>query len=186
MQTIVIARHCKTDWNAEGRVQGQTDRPLNQDGLNQAQELAGVIRDDPHLRIQTIVTSDLKRAMQTAAIIAEVLHIPMQEVISDERFRECSFGNLEGRTLLELKHSLKEDLRTSTLSEYDFTAYDGENASQVIMRQLAALREHCVLCGQTINVLVIGHGRSLGTLIHHFQQKNRLIQGRYQLLTISL
>src|SRR3990167_9101081 len=60
------------------------------------------MRDDPHLRIQIIVTSDLKRAVQTATIIAEVLHIPMQDVRLDSRLRECSFGNLEVSTFFAL------------------------------------------------------------------------------------
>ncbi|OGL78115.1 hypothetical protein A3E39_04330 [Candidatus Uhrbacteria bacterium RIFCSPHIGHO2_12_FULL_60_25] len=185
MQTIVLARHCKTDWNAEGRVQGQTDRPLNPDGLTQAQELACAMRDDPHLRIQIIVTSDLKRAVQTATIIAEVLHIPMQDVRLDSRLRECSFGNLEGSTFFELKHRLKEDARASN-SEYDLTEHGGESSCQVTTRQVAALRDHCPSLAPSSHLLVIGHGRSLGTLLHHFQHKHPLIQGRYQLLTISL
>lgn len=186
MQTIVLARHCKTDWNAEERVQGQTDRPLSPDGLRQAQHLACAIRDDPDLRIQAIITSDLKRAVQTAAVIAEVLHIPSRDIRPDQRFRECSFGTLEGKTRQELRQIFEYDLHTSTLSDYDFTEHGGECACQVIARQLAALREHRSAVTPPCQLLVVGHGRSLGTLVHHFGQTHRLAQGRYQPLSISL
>ncbi|MDB5085743.1 MAG: yhfR, partial [Bacilli bacterium] len=72
MTTVCLVRHGETDWNAEGRLQGRQDTELNENGRKQA-KLAGI-----HLKNEqwdAIVTSPLKRAKETAQIIATELGI---------------------------------------------------------------------------------------------------------------
>jgi uncharacterized phosphatase len=72
---VIAIRHGQTDLNAEGRVQGcKSDLPLNEEGRRQAREIAEVLSDKG---IDFIVTSPLKRAMETADIIAERLNFAM-------------------------------------------------------------------------------------------------------------
>jgi broad specificity phosphatase PhoE len=92
---LLLVRHGETDWNAEGRLQGQTDRPLNDFGRRQARRLAEELADD---RIEAIYSSDLARARETAAIVGERLGLP---VTFDSDLREKDWGNWEGLTPIE-------------------------------------------------------------------------------------
>ena len=66
MTTLLLVRHGETDWNAEGRLQGQTDRPLNDFGRRQARALADGLAGE---RLEAIYASDLARARETAEIL---------------------------------------------------------------------------------------------------------------------
>jgi broad specificity phosphatase PhoE len=92
MTTLLLVRHGETDWNAEGRLQGHTDRPLNDYGRRQARALADrLVGDD----IVAVYSSDLSRAHETAEIIGERLGLP---VVTDPDLRERNWGNWEGLT----------------------------------------------------------------------------------------
>jgi probable phosphoglycerate mutase len=91
--TLLLVRHGETDWNAEGRLQGHTDRPLNEYGRRQAKELADRLAgEDP---VDAIYASDLARAKETAEIVGERLGLP---VVVDVDLREKHWGNWEGLT----------------------------------------------------------------------------------------
>jgi broad specificity phosphatase PhoE len=92
MTTLLLVRHGETDWNAAGRLQGHTDRPLNEYGRRQARELAERLTGE---RIAAVYTSDLARARETAEIIAAPLDL---EVVLEPGLREKNWGNWEGLT----------------------------------------------------------------------------------------
>ena len=75
MTRLWMVRHGETDWNLEGRFQGQADPPLNANGLAQASELADLLVE---AGIQAIYSSDLQRAALTAQIIGERLGLTPQ------------------------------------------------------------------------------------------------------------
>lgn len=83
-------RHGATDWNREGRFQGRTDNPLNEDGLRQAHEAVDMLRGTG---ISRIVASPLARAARTAEIIAAAISVPLA---IDDGIIEFDFGSLEG------------------------------------------------------------------------------------------
>jgi broad specificity phosphatase PhoE len=83
-------RHGETDWNAQGRSQGNIDIPLNAAGIAQAHAVAALLTGRG---IASIVSSPLSRAYDTAQIVAAPLALPVQ--IEDE-LREVSFGVHEG------------------------------------------------------------------------------------------
>ncbi|MDE6517052.1 MAG: histidine phosphatase family protein [Acetatifactor sp.] len=87
---IYLIRHGETDWNLEQRLQGATDIPLNENGLELARETAQGLRD---VAFDVIYTSPLKRARQTAEIIRGERDIPL---IDEPRIREIGFGIYEG------------------------------------------------------------------------------------------
>ncbi|MCK9857430.1 histidine phosphatase family protein [Paenibacillus sp. ATY16] len=95
---IGMVRHGNTDWNALGKIQGQTDIPLNELGKKQANALASRLSQDEKLW-DAVISSDLQRARQTAAVIADKLDIPLLD--GDPRLRERNFGEVEGLTLPE-------------------------------------------------------------------------------------
>ena len=92
MCTLLLVRHGETDWNAEGRLQGHTDRPLNDYGRTQARRLAEQLHGDG---IAAIYASDLVRARETAEILSERLGLP---VLLDADLRERNWGSWEGLT----------------------------------------------------------------------------------------
>ncbi|WP_166239408.1 histidine phosphatase family protein [Paenibacillus turpanensis] len=96
MTRIGFVRHGHTDWNGAGRLQGHRDIPLNENGKKQAQAIAARFTAGDW---DLIVSSDLSRAKETAAKIAERLGISV--VYEDERLRERHYGPLEGTTAEE-------------------------------------------------------------------------------------
>ena len=87
---IYIIRHGETDWNTKRLLQGATDIPLNQNGIEVARLTAKALKDVP---FDVIYTSPLSRAVQTAEIMRRDRDIP---IIPDERLKEISFGPYEG------------------------------------------------------------------------------------------
>ncbi|MCF6410838.1 histidine phosphatase family protein [Pseudalkalibacillus salsuginis] len=90
MTKIAFIRHGVTDWNLEARAQGQSDIPLNEEGLLQAKALGRRFTGEEW---DTVYSSDLIRAKVTAEAIGNVLNLPVQ---TDERLREIYFGDIEG------------------------------------------------------------------------------------------
>jgi broad specificity phosphatase PhoE len=90
---IYLSRHGETDWNAEGRWQGHTDKPLNETGRSQARALAESLRGSG---LAGVVTSDLSRARETAEIVAGALGLAIDYV--DPDLRERTIGVFEGLT----------------------------------------------------------------------------------------
>ncbi len=96
LPAIYLARHCKTDWNREGRVQGTMDIELSAEGAHDAELNLSAIRN---LGIQRIICSPAKRAMQTATIYAQGLGVPLQ---SSPRLSELDHGEWEGQRIEDL------------------------------------------------------------------------------------
>ncbi len=100
---LIVIRHGETAWNRERRLQGQLDIPLNDTGRAQACALAEALAGEP---IDAVYTSDLGRAMQTAAPLAETLGL---QVRAEPRLRERCYGDLEGMTYAEVAEKRPED-----------------------------------------------------------------------------
>lgn len=87
---IYVVRHGETEWNALNKILGRTDIPLNDRGMEQAQEIARSLKD---LKVDVFLCSPLYRARQTADAIAN--EIGMRYEI-DDRLIEHDFGSFEG------------------------------------------------------------------------------------------
>ena len=126
-RSFLCLRHGATDWNREGRFQGRTDVPLNDEGISQARSAARRLQG---VAFDTIVSSPLIRAVKTAEIIAAASRKP---VSVDARLIECDFGSFEGRSIRETmaEHGIaaKEALATILPS-------DGEAWAAVSQRSL--------------------------------------------------
>src|SRR5215467_14607337 len=93
--TLLLVRHGETDWNADGRLQGQTDRPLSDFGRRQARQLAEELDGE---QFEAIYSSDLARARETAEIVSERRGLAVR---LDPDLREKDWGNWEGLTAVE-------------------------------------------------------------------------------------
>ncbi|NUT22803.1 MAG: histidine phosphatase family protein [Hamadaea sp.] len=99
---VILWRHGNTDWNAEHRVQGQTDVPLNDLGREQAAQAAARLVS---LKPDLLVSSDLQRAARTADALAELTGLRPER---DARLRERYFGAWETFTTPEIKERFPE------------------------------------------------------------------------------
>lgn len=138
MTTLLLVRHGETDWNADGRLQGQTDRPLSDFGRRQARQLADDLAGE---ELDAIYASDLSRARETAEIVAARLGLP---VVLDSDLREKDWGTWEGLTAVER----------------DRVEFVGESTEQHLERTLKALRRIADRHPYD-RVLVVTHGGSM-------------------------
>ena len=138
MTTLLHVRHGETDWNAEGRLQGHTDRPLNEHGRRQANELAERLADEG---ADALYASDLARARETAEILGARLGLP---VLIDADLREKNWGNWEGLTGDERIH----------------VEFEGESTADHRERVLRAI-ERIAARHPGKRVVVVTHGGSL-------------------------
>ena len=139
MTTLLLVRHGETDWNADGRLQGHTDRPLSEYGRRQARELAGELEGE---ELEAIYSSDLARARETAEIVGERLGLP---VVLDPDLREKDWGTWEGLTAVER----------------DRVEFVGEQTEAHQERILGALRRISERHPGDGRVLVVTHGGSM-------------------------
>lgn len=106
---ILLTRHGQTEWNALKKVQGKADIELNKNGIEQANNIKVILKNE---NIDLIVCSPLTRAMQTAKIINSDRNLPM---VFDERLSERDFGEFEGMSNTEFDYeafwSYKQNLQ---------------------------------------------------------------------------
>ena len=139
MTTLLLVRHGETDWNADGRLQGHTDRPLSEFGRLQAQRLAEELEGE---QLEAIYSSDLARARETAEIVSERLGLPVE---LNPDLREKDWGNWEGLIAVER----------------DRVEFVGESTEAHQERMLRALRRISERHPGDRRVLVVTHGGSM-------------------------
>ena len=103
---IYYIRHGETDWNAEGRLQGVQDIPLNDLGRRQAAGAGGILaglfaRDGRSEASLEFIASPLGRARQTMELVRDALRLPPGDYAIDDRLREIGYGRWEGSTLAQ-------------------------------------------------------------------------------------
>ncbi|GIP20088.1 histidine phosphatase family protein [Paenibacillus sp. J22TS3] len=155
---VGLIRHGLTDWNALGKIQGQSDIPLNEEGRKQAALLAERLKNEPY-SWDFVITSGLLRAQETGEIIAASLDIPVYD--PDSRLMERAFGQVEGLTAAERETLWGLDWKLKDLGQ--------EKDQEVQARALAFLTE----LGERYsnkNVLVVSHGGLLAQLYRALYQ----------------
>lgn len=149
---IGLVRHGLTDWNAMGKIQGQTDIPLNEEGRRQARLLGERLRNEPY-RWDFVVSSGLSRAEETARIISTMLDIPLAK--PDSRIRERRYGQVEGMTAEEREARFGANWHEQDLGQ--------ETDIELMSRGLVFL-DDMALKHPDGNILVVSHGGFLAQL----------------------
>lgn len=134
MTGFVFIRHGETDWNLEGRWQGQADVPLNANGLAQAEILARQVR--ARYQLDAIYSSDLQRARQTAEPLAQATGLP---VVLDPRLREIHQGEWQGMLVTDIRARYGQQFADRHSDPWRVAPPGGETAAQVRSRLEAAL-----------------------------------------------
>lgn len=133
MLQVYLVRHGETQWNAERRIQGQSDSPLTAHGERQAWQVGERART---LGITHIIASDLGRTRRTAEIIAEACGC---SVITDSRLRELDMGVLEKRHIDSLSEEEEGWRRQLVNGTPDGRIPQGESMQELSERMHAAL-----------------------------------------------
>jgi broad specificity phosphatase PhoE len=94
MNHLYFCRHGESVLNAQKIYTGQIDTPLTEKGREQA-KIAG--EQAAKLQIDLIVASPLIRSLETAQIIAKIIHYPKEKIVINPLFIERSFGSLQGK-----------------------------------------------------------------------------------------
>ena len=154
---IVAIRHGETAWNAETRMQGQLDVPLNDVGRWQAARLAAALADE---RFDAIWSSDLSRALATAEAVAQVRGA---QVRTDPGLRERCFGIFQGWTFDEVQARWPEGSLRWKKREPDFAPEGAESLVDFSARCVAAV-ERIALAHAGQSIAVVCHGGVLDCL----------------------
>ncbi len=173
-----LVRHGQTDWNIQGRYQGQSDIPLNESGLAQAQALSEELRAEQAAgkHFTAIYSSDLERACRTAEIIAGPLGLPVR---IDARLREINQGDWEGKNYRAIVAQYQDLLALREEDALQSRAPGGESTLEVAERVRAAADDIAAAHpGET--VLVVSHGVALACLIA--QANGQPLQNVYNML----
>jgi probable phosphoglycerate mutase len=154
---LLLWRHGRTEWNATGRFQGQLDPALDDVGRNQAVAAA------PHLvaglprESTVVVSSDLSRAAETAAVLTALLGVPLR---LDARLREHGMGVWEGLTRDEVGERFPEQLADWQAGR-PVRGRGGEEPAAVAERAVAALAD----LPPARAAVVVTHGGTAGRLM---------------------
>ena len=164
MTRLILCRHGETDWNVEGRYQGQADPPLNATGVVQARELAVQLRE---IGLDIAYSSPLLRAVQTAQIVAEQQSLPL---LIEPRLMEIHQGDWQGHLRSEISAWYPDIFRRWQTEPWTVSPPGGESVAQVQERVNHALDD----------ILTQHPGRCIGLFAHRIPIA--LIKLRYQAL----
>jgi probable phosphoglycerate mutase len=165
-RTLVLVRHGETAWNREGRFQGHIDIPLNDVGRAQARALRARLSAAAHAHLfddahTAVVTSDLKRAHETAEIAfgsaGRTLHVRRE-------LREFCYGAFEGFTRPEIDARFPGAMAEWLRGEPHFAIEGGESRAAVHARTHAVVRAFLTEVAQP-HVIVVAHGGVLRQLL---------------------
>ena len=155
---LIFVRHGETAYNAESRLQGQLDTPLNARGREQARAIGGTLRSllGPEIdrldEAQAFFASPLERARETMDIARDAMGLKPGRYHLDPVLKELSFGVWEGLTWPEIEVRDAKGLRARRKDRWAFAPEGGESYAMLAVRLrpwLDSLSEHA---------FVISHG----------------------------
>jgi broad specificity phosphatase PhoE len=168
MPLLYYCRHGETDWNVEGRLQGQRDIPLNALGRTQATRCGEILRDlttrdaiDP--ATLDFVASPLGRARETMERMRTALGLTPSGYSTDARLREVGFGQWEGFTTDELRGHFPDAYAARESDKWDYTPPEAESYATMSLRMRGwydglARDTVCVAHGGTLRGLIVQLG----------------------------
>jgi probable phosphoglycerate mutase len=165
---LLLIRHGETDWNVEGRYQGQEDPPLNDRGRDQSLLLAEKLSGIP---LEVLYSSPLARARETARALEERFGVPLH---FEPRLMEIHLGDWGNRLATEVAVRDAERYRRWETDPWSVTPPGGENLFQVRERVHAAVDE----------IVQRHEGKTIGLVAHRIPLA--MLKIRYQNLDPSL
>lgn len=163
---VYLVRHGQTDWNIQGKLQGHSNIPLNEQGRKDAFAAQEKLK---HISFAAIFSSDLIRAYETAQIITQ----GKQEIIQTSLLRERSFGSLEGKSSQLIIENCQERL-SKIVTKQDYMQFqvqvDTESYEHAFNRVNTFFKSLIPYFLNT-NVLVVTHGGLMASIMYALDYK---------------
>lgn len=159
--SVILVRHGRTSYNAQSKIQGNVNIPLDDQGLWQVGETAKELRSlyvgegKGKRPKQLVVASDLDRAARTAHAFADGLGL---EVHLDEHFRERNFGSWEGWAVSDLREKWPEDTASWLSGGGGELKHGAETKHHVGLRGQKALTQWALKATSDTDLYVFSHG----------------------------
>lgn len=137
---LLFIRHGETDYNREGRLQGQRDIPLNPKGREQASAVGRSLRKLAGAEIDRLeaahafVSSPLIRTRETMERARVAMGLPQQDYGLDDALKELTFGDWEGLTWPEVQARDPTSAAARAAAKWDFTPPNGESYATLALR----------------------------------------------------
>lgn len=156
---LYIIRHGKTDWNILHKLQGKTDIPLNEAGIEMAKEAAERYKD---VRFDICYCSPLTRARQTAELLLEGRDVP---IVIDNRLEEMGFGIYEGTENVFEKPECP--VRELFFSPASYKPVGGAESLEDLIKRTSEFINEVALpqVNEGKDVLIVGHGAMNSAII---------------------
>ena len=162
LRRLILLRHGQTDYNVDGRMQGHIDSHLTDAGHEQAAEAAPVLAS---LAPDRLVSSDLRRAVDTAEVVGAACGLPVK---FDSRLRETHLGLWQGHTVAEIERDYPGAIATWR-SDPAWAPPEGESRIDVVARSRPVVDElDAELAdsdGVSETVLLVAHGGLIAGLV---------------------
>ncbi|NIX15823.1 MAG: histidine phosphatase family protein [Candidatus Dadabacteria bacterium] len=159
---LILIRHGETEWNKQGLCQGKSDINLSEFGKVQATHLSQSLKDH---QIDSIYSSNLKRAYETAELIAENHGVNVEV---EDGLREMDQGDFEGKPFVKLRETHGEVLQSWRADPANFRIPNGETLQEVQDRAFNAIN-NISINNEGKTVLIVSHNFTIITLLCKFQ-----------------
>lgn len=162
MRRLILVRHGESQWNAEGRIQGQACNGLSDIGIEQANVTAEVLAETYPDAL--LFSSDIYRTRQTVEPLRARLNVTP---VFDPRLRERHFGAWETQLRDEIRASDPARWARHVAGEDVIGEIGGETASELVARVLAGLNDILAGTDEDQAVIVVTHGGPVYYGVHH-------------------
>ena len=160
LRRLILLRHGQTDYNVDGRMQGHLDSNLTAEGHDQAAAAAPVLAE---LAPDRVISSDLRRAVDTAEVVAAACGVPVK---FDARLRETHLGHWQGRTVAEIDRDYPGAI-AEWRSDPAWAPPGGESRIAVVARSRPVVDELEAefADARSETVLLVAHGGMIAGLV---------------------
>lgn len=160
---LYLVRHGETEWNRQGKLQGQADIPLNAEGELQALRLREKLEE---IQFKKAYCSDLSRAIKTAEIVLGSREI---ELIQTDLLREITFGSWSGKEATALREYLKSRAPNSpsTREECLHFKWDDVESYNEVYRRFQRFMEKHLFDDPSSTILISTHGGLIRSILYH-------------------
>ncbi len=152
--TIYFIRHGETDWNVEGRLQGQKDIPLNDVGRVQAEEAGRRLQVlAPHYEDLAYVASPMGRTRETMELLRKAIGLHPESYRLDERLVELTFGAWEGLTWREVRRLEPQAAAMRERDKWNYVPPGGGESYAMLAERIRP-----ILDDLTRDTVIVAHG----------------------------
>ena len=159
MTRLLLVRHGQSEWNAQGRWQGQADPHLSDHGREEARLAARALRGVAGI----VFSSPLLRARETAEIISS--QVADGSVFVEPDLREIDVGEFSGLTNDEIAERLPDAWQT--LREGRLTAFPGGESREHFLHRVLGSLERIASRHPAVDVLAVAHGGAIAAVERH-------------------